>query len=309
MVKVDLSIVILNYNSEDFLVGCIQSIREADMKGIVYEIIVVDNASTDGSLEEIRSTKFEIRNKFKIQIIQNEENLGFAKGNNVGVNKASGRYVLFLNPDTVVSKDAIKTVFKFMEDNSDVGVATARLELADGKLDESSHRGFPTPWNAFSYFSGLEHLFPRNKLFAGYTQGWLIGKKAPHEVDSIGGAFFFVRRKAAEEVGWWDEDYLWYGEDIDFSYKLKKMGWKVVFIPQVKVLHYRGVSSGIKKHSRGISTASKETKILAARASTQAMRIFYNKHYVGAYPRPLTWFVLQGIRILEQVRLVKVKFF
>lgn len=300
--NIDISIIIINFNTKDFLRECLHSIKESDLGKINYEVIVVDNASTDGSIKEIKDWEKEFETFISIF---NKENLGFARGNNTGVKRCTGRYVLFLNPDTVLSKDSLKKVFSFMESHKDAAVASPRLELPNGFLDEASHRGFPTPWNAFSYFSGLNKLFPKSRVFAGYTKGWLLETKEPHEVDSIVGAFFFVRREAGEEVGWWDEDYFWYGDEIDFCYRLKERGWKVFFLPQVKVLHYKGVASGIKGHSRKISTASKETRLRAARASIEAMRIFYKKHYRDKYPRVVTWLVFIGMWMLESFRFLK----
>lgn len=298
----DLSIIILSFNTKDFLRECLQSIKDSELKGISYEVIVVDNASTDGSIKEIKDWE----KSFETFIsIFNKENLGFAAGNNVGIKRSSGRYVLFLNPDTVLTKNSLREVFRFMESHIDAAVASPRLELPNGLLDEASHRGFPTPWNAFCYFSGLNKLFPKSKIFAGYTKGWLLETKGPHEVDSTVGAFFFVRREAGEEVGWWDEDYFWYGDEIDFCYRLKERGWKIFFLPQVKVLHYKGVASGIKGHSKKISTASKETKLRAARASIEAMRIFYKKHYRDKYPQVVTWLVFIGMWVLESFRFFK----
>lgn len=321
MKRPDLSIVILNYNTKDFLLGCLQSIKEADLAGINTEIIVVDNASTDGSVETARKSITSITGTTGSTgfIIQNKKNLGFAAGNNVGVKKASGRYVLFLNPDTVIPKKTVKEVFNFMEKHKDVAVASPKLELPNGQLDEASHRGFPTPWNAFCHFSGLAKIFPRSRLFAGYTMGWLLDKKEPHEVNSVSGAFFFVRRESGEEVarlparqGWWDEDYFWYGDELDFCYRLKekdlpagRRGWKIFFLPQVKVLHYRGVASGIKGHSKEISTATRETRLRSARASIQAMRIFYKKHYKDRYPFFVTWLVFVGMWLLENLRVLR----
>lgn len=307
MTKTDLSIIILNYNTKDFLLDCIQSIKEAHLSGIKTEIIVVDNASDDRSGETARESIKSITSTTGITgfVIENRKNLGFAVGNNVGVIKATGRYVLFLNPDTVLSRGAIKAIFNFMERNKEVAVASPRLELLEGDIDEASHRGFPTPWNAFCHFSGISKVFPANKIFSGYTKGWLLDNKNPHEVDSVSGAFFFVRRKAAEEVSWWDEDYFWYGDELDFCYRLKKKGWKIFFLPQVKVLHYRGVASGIKGHSRDISTATRETRLRSTHASIEAMRIFYKKHYTDKYPFFITWLVFIGIWALENLRILK----
>jgi len=307
MKKPDLSIVILNYNSGDFLKKCLESIGKAKKNEFEYEVIVVDNVSTDNSLKEIQNSKSKIQNKFKIQnikltLMKNKTNLGFAAGNNVGVRKAKGRYVLFLNPDTIVMPNTFREMIKFMDNNPCAGAATCRVELPSGKLDEACRRGFPTPWNAFCHFSGLERLFPKSRIFAGYTLGWKPLNKI-HEINSGSGAFLMVRRKVGDKIDWWDEDYFWYGEDLDFCYRIKKAGWKIYYVPKVKIIHYKGVSSGIRKESQKITKAKKETKIKAIKASTQAMRIFYKKHYLDKYPRFLTWLVLKGIDFLEKIRL------
>jgi GT2 family glycosyltransferase len=114
-----------------------------------------------------------------------------------------------------------------------------------------------------------------------------------------------VRQKAGDQIGWWDEDYFWYGEDLDFCYRLKEKDWQIFFVPKTKIIHYKGVASGMKKHSREVTTATKETKIRAARSSTQVMRVFYQKHYLDRYPKALAWLVMKGIDLLERVRLLK----
>lgn len=299
MRKIDISIVILNYNSIDFLKGCLESIEKSELNHVSVEIVVVDNASTDGSVVKIR------KNYPKVKLIASKKNRGFAGGNNLAVDKAKGKYILFLNPDTVLEPDTLHKVYQYMEKHKEVGVSTAKLELLNGDLDYSTHRGFPTPLNALFFFTGIAKLFPKIKIFAGYTQGWKLSDPKPHEVDAISGAFFFVRRKAAEAVGWWDEDYFWYGEDIEFSYSLKEAGWKIMFLPKVRALHYKGVTSGIKKHTKKVSKASKETRRRSTKASTEAMKIFYRKHYLNRYPRIVTSIVLAGISFLGKKRVLK----
>ena len=267
-----------------------------------YEIIVVDNNSRDDSVEMLENLKFKIEN-LKLKIIVNNNNTGFAKANNQGIKIAEGKYVLFLNPDTIVFPETLPFMLEFMKKNPAVGVATCRVELVDGKLDEACHRGFPTPWNAFCHFSGLEKLFPHSRLFAGYYLGYL-DLNTTHEIDSCVGAFMLVPRLVGEKIGWWDEDYFWYGEDIDFCYRVKKAGFKVMFVPKVKIIHYKGASSGIKKTK---SKADFKTREKAMLASTQAMRIFYQKHYRGKYPKPVEKLVFGGINLLEKARVRKIK--
>ncbi|OGM02394.1 hypothetical protein A2115_02935 [Candidatus Woesebacteria bacterium GWA1_41_8] len=293
----DISIVILNFNSISFLEKCLLSIKQSKLNGIKAEVLVVDNASTDQSVEVLK------RKYPEIKLIESKSNRGFAAGNNLARGKVSGKYILFLNPDTELEKNTLLTVFRFMQQAPMVGVATCKLVLPGGTLDYSTHRGFPTPFNAFFYFfTPFSKIFPKTKLFSGYTQGWKLDDPKPHEVDAISGAFFFVRKSAADKVEWWDEDYFWYGEDLEFCYRLKEMGLKVMFLPQTSALHHKGVSSGIKGHSKKISSATKETRLRSALSSTQVMRIFYRKHYEKKYPKVFSFIVFTGIKLLEKIR-------
>ena len=294
MGKTDLSIIIVSYNTKNFLRRCLESLSPNK------EIIVVDNGSVDGSVEMV-SKDFP-----QLKLIKNKKNLGFAKANNLAIKKASGRYILFLNPDTVVQKNTLKTMVKFMEENPQVGAATCRVELPNGQLDQACHRGFPTAWNAFCYFSGLGKLFPKSKIFAGYSLTCLPLDKT-HEIDASAGAFLIVRREIGESLNWFDEDYFWYGEDLDFCYRLKQKGWKIMFVPTTKIIHWKGAASGIKKHSQKISSAKKQTRIKATKASIEVMRIFFKKHYQNKYPRFVYWLVMLGIKLLEKIRLSRIK--
>lgn len=296
---IDLSIIIVSYNTSDFLKECIESIRK-NTNNFNYEIIVVDNNSSDDSVEIIKK-KFP-----QVLVIESRENLGFSKANNLGVEKSKGRYVLFLNPDTVVYKDSLFGMVKFMDEHNEAGTATCKLLMPDGRLDDASHRGFPNPWNSLSYFSGFSKLFPSSKLFGGYNLGFLDLSKT-HEIDACAGAFMMVRRQAGEKIGWWDEDYFFYGEDLEFCFRLKENGWKIYFVPAFSVLHYKGVSGGIKKVSQKITTADIETKKRATNWRFSAMKIFYRKHYQSKYPFILNWLVILGINLKNWVSLRSIK--
>ncbi|OGH21772.1 MAG: hypothetical protein A3F31_04795 [Candidatus Levybacteria bacterium RIFCSPHIGHO2_12_FULL_38_12] len=290
----DISILIVSYNSKIFLRECIDSIEKNILNKIKKEIIVVDNASGDGSAETIR-------NSFKdVILVENKENLGFSKANNIGIKKSKGNYILFLNPDTLVREKSIETLLGFLDEHTQVGAVACKVELPNGEIDDASHRGFPTPWNSFCYFSGLTKLFPHSKLFSGYTMGWK-DLSTIHEIDACGGAVMLVRRKAGDDVKWWDEDYFFYGEDLDFCYRLKQKGWKIFYYSNVSILHYKGVSSGIKDISKDRTTANKETRNRASKARFDAMRIFYKKHYEKKYPRFVSWLVHKGIDIKEKL--------
>lgn len=289
----DLSIIIVSYNTKEFLKGCIESIYKTT-KNIQFEIIVVDNNSTDGTLQLLEKLKTE-----NFRFLANKKNLGFSKANNLGVKKASGRYLLFLNPDIEVHADTLEKMVKFMDLHKDAGSATCKVVMPNGEIDDASHRGFPTPWNSFAHFSGLSKLFGKNKLFGGYNLKHL-NLTTMHEIEALAGAFMIVRRSAGEQIGWWDEDYFFYGEDLDFCYMLREKGWKVYYVPDYSVLHYKGVSGGIKKTSKDITTANKETKIRATKARFNAMRIFYKKHYEQKYPWVVTQLVYLGILLKQK---------
>ncbi len=282
----DLSIIILNYNVKELLLNCLDSIFKNKKSTDNWQIIVVDNASEDGSMEKVK----EIYGN-KLDLIGNKTNLGFSVGNNVGVKKAKASVVLFLNPDTVVIDGAIQKTYEYLMGNPDIGAITCRVELPDGKLDYSCHRGFPTPWNAFCYFSKLSKIFPHSPLFSGYTASYLDTRTA-HEIDCLTGAFLMVRKIAGDQINWWDKDYFWNGEDIEFCYSLKDKGWKIYFYPQVKIIHYKGSSSG-KVKSKAISHG------------ISAMRIFYKKHLYNKYPPIFRDLILAGIKMLEHYRKAK----
>ncbi len=293
----DLSIIILNYNVKDLLLQCLESVFKSKTKEDNWQIIVVDNASSDGSVEAVRELASHIVSGNVIEVVENQSNLGFAGGNNVGVKLAKASVVLFLNPDTVIVGKAIAKSYEYLISNPDIGALTCRVELPDGKLDYSCHRGFPTPWNSFCYFLGLSKLFPKWKLFAGYTATYLDTSKT-HEIDCLTGAFLMVRKIAGEQINWWDKDYFWNGEDIEFCYSLKEkarlpdgQGWKIYFYPEARIIHYKGSSARKEKAtiSHGIS----------------AMRIFYKKHYYYQYPPIFRDVVLAGIKMLEHYRKAK----
>ena len=325
-----LSIVILHYNADQFL--CTSLANLVDFSGKVpylkagikpVEIIVVDNKSPPESRKRLREqfnqwggriapkakeVEWQIEGKgLLIRYRELGKNLGFAAGNNCGVALSRGQYVLFLNPDTVVPAKTLAACWNFLEKHPRVGAVTSRLELADGRLDEACHRGFPTPWRAFCYFSGLEKIFPHSRLFAGYHLGWQLDNPRPHKIEAASGAFLLVRRQAGEAIGWWDEDYFFYGEDIEFCYQLARHRWPVYFLPQVKITHFRGVSSGLKKHSRQLARTKLAGKVRVARASVEAMRIFYRKHYRGKYPFWVDWMMKIAWWLLENYRVWRVR--
>lgn len=297
---VSLSVIIVSFNSAKFIADCLNSVLSQFNKSFEMQIIVVDNASTDKTLSIVK-------NKFpRVNIIRNMKNLGFAKANNRGISLATGKYVLFLNPDTVVGRGSFQYLLSYLEANPQTAVATCRLELPNGSLDDASHRGFPTPWNAFCHFLGLGKIWPQSLFFNGYHLGYRQ-METIHEIDSCVGAFMLVKRKIGDKLNWLDEDYFWYGEDLDFCYRVKEAGFKIVYIPEVKTIHYKGVSSGLKRHSRDLSSADDKIRYLATKSRFEVMRTFYRKHYLKRYPFFITMLTLKFIDIFEWFKLRQFK--
>jgi hypothetical protein len=306
---IDLSVIILNYNSGEYLLNCLKSINQSDFSQYQIEIIIPDNQSTDQSYQNI--LPFLKKTKLNYQLLPLKTNSGFAAGNNQGVkiSNPNSRYVLFLNPDTTVEKNTFSKMIQFFDQNKKVDAATCHINLvATGKLQPESHRGFPTPLNTFWHFFGfgLPKLFPYSKFFNGYFLGHLDYTKI-QKIDCCVGAFLMIKRTVGQAIGWWNEKYFFYGEDLDLCFKLNQKGYSLYFYPGTKINHYQGVSSGIIDKSKNISKASNQTKIRSAKASTQAMRIFYQENLISQYPKFLHWFIWQGINLLEIYRIAKIK--
>lgn len=273
---IDLSVVILNFNTRDLTRACLLTVLNSRLGKYRMEVIVCDNGSTDGSQEMIE-------NDFPgVNFIKNGKNVGFAAGNNPGIRRAKGRYVLLLNTDTEVPPETFSAMIAFMDDHKDAGAATCKILLPDGSMDAACHRGFPTPWVAFTYVTKLEKLFPKTRLFGEYHQGYKDFSKV-HEVDCIVGAFFMVRRAVIEDVGLLDEDYFMYGEDIDWAYRIRSKGWKILFNPEVTILH--------KKKQSGRANNRKDRRITTEIYFHQYNWLFYTKNYAKKYGFLLTFLV------------------
>lgn len=308
--KIKLSIIILNYNSGHYLKKCLESIANSDIDPKLFEIIIVDNNSTDASLNLAQSFLKKTK-KLTSDIFKLTSNLGFAAGNNRGIKKINpnSQYVLFLNPDTTVNPDTLKTMMDFFDHNSQVDAATCQINLATtGQMQPECHRGFPTPWRSFCYFTGISKLFPKSKFFNGYFLGHLNLTKI-HPIEACVGAFLMVKKDVGQKINWWNEKYFFYGEDLDFCYQLHQHGYKLFFNPNCQITHFQGISSGIKNTTSKISLANRQTKITAAKASTEAMRTFYKENLFKNYSFLTRFLVLTGIQLLEWKRLVKAKYF
>lgn len=275
----NLTISIVNYNAGEYLLNCLSTIKKIESE-LEFDVYVVDNKSTDGSIEKAK------KNFPQFNYILNKSNLGFGKAHNIVLKKAKTKYLLTLNPDTEIPSNTLKYIYNYMNENKEVGVATAKVQKEDGSLDIASHRGFPTPSASFKYF------------FLKDDSEYHLTKKDMskiHEVDSVVGAFMFIRKSVLDLVGYFDEDYFLYGEDLDLCYRVKKAGFKVVYVPDVKVTHVKGISSGIKKHSKSGSGATDSTKGKATDSFYETMKIFYKKHYAHNYPGFFNQLIYLGI--------------
>jgi len=304
MKKPILSIVILNYNSGKYLANCLTSLQ-ASITNYAFEVIVVDNNSTDSSAN-LRSKDFNLN----LKIVKHKQNKGFSAGNNIGVRytNSGSKYLLFLNPDTIVNKNTVNEIINFFESDPNIDAATCKVILAKtNKIQPECHRGFPTPWRSFCHFSNLEKLFPHSKLFSGYFQGHLNLSKT-QLIEACVGAFFMIKRSVGEILNWWNESYFFYGEDLDFCFRLKKQGYKLYYYPDCFITHFQGISSGIKSQTKKLSSANRTTKIMAAKASISAMRIFYQQNYYQNYSKLTKFIVSTGINILNLIRLFKAKY-
>lgn len=242
-----LSIVIVNYNVKFFLDQCLESVygsdltladacRIEDCDRIELEVFVVDNASVDGSVEMV-SEKFR-----QVHLIDNQENVGFAAANNQAIRQCTGDYVLLLNPDTVVERDTFRTCVAFFTSHPDCGGLTVKMINGEGKYLKESKRGFPTPAAAFYKMSGLIHLFPHSRRIAAYYMGHLDDDET-NPIDILPGAYLMISREALEKVGLLDESYFMYGEDIDFSWRIKLAGFENYYLPSSRIIHYKGEST------------------------------------------------------------------
>jgi GT2 family glycosyltransferase len=226
----------VNWNTKDLLKSCLESIHKT-IQDISYEIIVVDNASRDGSVAMLREKYLEVR------LIQNEENRGFGAANNQAMRIMTGRYALLLNSDTVLTENAVRELFTFMEAHADAAMACGQLLNANGSK-QNSVASFPNLLTLLTNTSLLEYLFPDHYPSKRYNHD------KPIEVDSCIGACFLVRKKAIEDVGMLDERYFFFFEETDWAYQMKKVGWKVFQIPTAFIYHFQGQSIGRDIQSR-----------------------------------------------------------
>ena len=270
----DLTVVLLSYNTKDLMEQALRTVAEASTE-LAVEVFVVDNASWDGSADMV-AEKFP-----EVNLIRNEENVGFAAGNNVALRQVSGRHVLLLNTDTVVRRDTLQTLVRFLDENPEAGAVGCKILNPDGTLQPDCMRGFPTPMAAFCKVSGLSRLFPNSPRFARYNMTFLDPQQT-HQVEVLSGSCMMVRTETMNQVGMLDEDYFMYGEDIDWCFRMHLAGWKLYYVPDTEIIHFRGESG-------------RAVPMRVLYRKTEAMSIFVKKHMGRRYRFFPLWLLNVGI--------------
>jgi len=258
----DISVVIVNYNVRHFVVECLESYRRSLLGDLRVEVFVVDNASIDGSVEIIADQYPDVK------LIANKDNVGFSTANNQAIRLATGKYILLLNPDTVLEEDTLAVCHAYMEEHSQVGALGVKMIDGAGIFLPESKRSLPTPWNSLTKLLGLASAFPKSALWNGYALGHLSPDER-HRIQVLCGAFMFMPAAVLQEVGLLDERFFMYGEDIDLSYRIIKGGYEVHYIPDTTIIHYKGEST-------------KKGSLNYVKTFYNAMGLYVDKHYSGS---------------------------
>lgn len=303
MNDIDLSIIIVSFNTKELTIRCL---HELDVQlslspSVRAEVIVVDNASSDGS--EIALSKIHLDHAVYV-FVSNRENVGFSKGNNIGLRKSRGKYVLYINSDVMVhSKNSLvaDNLIHYMDSHEEVGALTVRVERPDGNVDMASHRGLPTLWRSFTYFMGLEKLIQYlhitdisiREMLGGYH---LLEKNLieEHEIDSGTAAFLFCRGSVIRNLEGFDEQFFMYGEDLDLCFRIKEKGMKIIWYPTYTVLHF--------KYQSGLGSRDMVMQRRIRWHFYDAMERFFRKHYERKYGfgKHLVYMILKIIKYRYQ---------
>ena len=278
----DLSVVIVSYNVRYYLEQCLRSVF-ASRQALDIEVFVVDNNSSDNSVSYLQERFPEVH------FIANTENVGFSRANNQAIRQAQGRYVLLLNPDTIITESTLSDCITYLDQHPEVGATGVSMYGSNGRFAWESRRGVPTPWTSFCKMVGLCALFPHSHVFGRYHMRYLDRTEANY-IEVISGAFNMLRREALEQVGLLDETFFMYGEDIDLSYRLLQGGWKNAYVP-TPILHYKGEST-------------QKSSYRYVHIFYDAMLIFYNKHFRNRY-RLLTLFIRLAVYLRAGIDMLK----
>ena len=255
MIMSAVSVIIVSYKVRYYIEQCLNSVLRSVPDA---QLLVVDNKSDDGSVEYLRE-RFP-----QAEIIANDFNAGFGKANNMALAKATGKYVLFLNPDTVVAERTIPGCIEYMDSRPEVGAVGVRMQYGNGRFALESRRSLPTLSVSFWHMTGLGRLFPKSRVFARYHRTYL-DKDSECPIDVVSGAYMFIRKEVLDKIGGFDEAFFMYGEDIDLSYRILQAGYQNRYLP-LPIVHYKGESTN-------------KTSYRYAQVFYDAMLIFFNKHF------------------------------
>ena len=269
-----ISVIIVSYNVRAYLQQALYSLRRA-LAGIAHEIFVVDNASVDGTLAMLRQHFPEVI------VLENRENVGFGRANNQALARARGEFVVMINPDTVVQEDTFRKLLAFFEHTPDAAAATCKIINPDGSFSVDCRHAIPTPMIAFWKVTGLSRLFPRSKLFGQYNLTYLDPNQT-YPVPAISGSFMMVKRRVLEEVGFFDERFFMYCEDIDLCYRINLKGYKIYYVPTTQIIHYKGEST-------------KKNNLDYVVTFNRALYQFFQKYYAASYGFLIRWIIVLGI--------------
>jgi GT2 family glycosyltransferase len=228
---IDISVCIVNYQAKDYLRDCLHSLYEHTAS--TFEVILVDNGSTDGSLEMLKDEFPDV------QTTENPDNLGFTRPMNQALEQGRGRYLLQLNPDTIILPAALDRLVAFLESHPEIGICGPKVLNSDGSLQKQCRRGEPTPWAVISYFTRLNRLFPDSKLFGGYLLNYM-DEDETHPVAGVSGSCMLIRRAVIDQIGYLDERFFAYQEDADYCFRTREAGWEIYYMPEAQIIHYGG---------------------------------------------------------------------
>ncbi|HID40337.1 MAG TPA: glycosyltransferase, partial [Calditrichaeota bacterium] len=272
--EIKISVIIVNYNVKDFLEQALLSVKRA-LSAYPSEIIVVDNASIDGSVPMLKKRFPDVR------VIENHKNVGFSAANNQAIKIAQGEFIVLLNPDTVVQEDTFERLFDFFEQKPDVTAATCKILNPDGTFSVDCRHSIPTPLVAFWKVTGLSNLFPKSKIFGKYNLTYL-DENETYPVEAISGSFMMIKREIVKKIGLLDERFFMYCEDIDYCYRINQAGGKIYYVPTSQIIHYKGEST-------------KKDNLDYVITFNRSLYQFYQKHFQQKYIYPFKWLILLGV--------------
>lgn len=269
MSVLDLSICIVTHNTREMLRDCLESLYRAGDRAS-FEVLIVDNHSQDGTLELLR-TQYP-----QVQLTCLDHNAGYTLPMNLGLRAGKGRYLMQLNPDTLVSPGMLDALLAYMDAHPHVGIATPKVLNQDGSLQKQCRRSAARPWDVLTYFSGLSRLFPRSRTFAGYLMTY-YGENEVHAAEAVSGSCMLIRRAVVEQIGYLDEAYFAYQEDTDFCFRARQAGWQVMYLPFTSIIHYGGRGGSRVQPYRGILQWHR------------SYYLYYHKHLARDYIFLVNW--------------------